>query len=422
MDIKLIPSKLNGCIEASSSKAYTQRLLIAASLCDKETVIHCNCLPEEIKVTASCLNVLGANITFEEGRITVKPIQELNDCVELDCGESDLTLRFLLPVAAALGLNAKFTALGRPVSRPIVPLRNEMQSYGVTFTPPWKYPIEISGKLQPGKFKLSGAMSAQYVTGLLLALPLLDGESQIDLSGIDGFRNYIDMTVCVMREFGISVEEKDESIIVKGNQKYVSPEEITAQGDWLSSAYLLTAGAFSDGVSIKGLDSDSFQNEKEILDILKRMGADVSIEQNKVTVKKGGLKGVQIDARALYDIIPALSVAAAYCESGITVFSNITQRRIKEKNATAVFSECLLNVGGVSAQTDDGLIVWSGENIVGGEVLSSDDYKIVMAMAVMVTNSNGEITVKNADCLNRANPEFLENYKKLGGKFDVINN
>ena len=181
MDIKLTPSRLEGKIRAISSKSDAHRILIAAALSDKTTVIHCNSDSDDIRATISCLNSLGAKITRNGDTITVVPISEKGGKAELNCNESGSTLRFLLPVAAALGKEAVFTGSGRLPSRPILPLRNEMEKKGIKFTPPWQFPIEISGELQSGEYILNGNVSSQFVTGLLFALPILDGDSTIKL-------------------------------------------------------------------------------------------------------------------------------------------------------------------------------------------------------------------------------------------------
>lgn len=422
MDVRLSPSKLNGSVEAISSKSDMHRMLIAAALSNEPTVINCNIVSEDIAATISCLEALGSKISIDVGKITVTPIEKPQDNVVLDCYESGSTLRFLLPVAAALGIKAQFSGGGRLASRPILPLRNELESNGVKISPPWQFPIEISGQLEAGEFAFRGDVSSQLATGLLMALPILDGDSKLKLFEPVVSRQYIDLTLKVLKQFGIEIKEENNEFFIKGNQKYISPKEITAEGDWSNSAFFLAAGAMSDDVTVTGLDVNSLQGDKKILDLLKEVGANVSIDDNKITVSKNNLKGITVDVKDIPDLVPIMSVVGAMCESGITVISSANQLRLKEYDRLAALGECLNNMGNVNAETDDGLIVWSGDKFRGGEVFSFDDHLIIMSMAIAAANAQNETVIKNADAINKSYPTFFVDYKKLGGKVDVINN
>ncbi len=421
MDVKITPSRLEGTVEAISSKSDAHRILIAAALSDKKTVIHCNSDSEDIKATVGCLEALGAKITRDGDVITVIPVGNSGKKAVLDCRESGSTLRFLLPVAAALEKDAVITGSGRLPSRPIVPLRNEMEKKGVTFTPPWQFPIEISGGLQSGEYTLKGNVSSQFVTGLLFALPLLDGDSSIRLLPPVESRSYINMTVNTLAKFGITVTEKDDTYYIKGSQKYISPEEIFVEGDWSNAAFFLCAGAINGDVTVTGLDFNSLQGDKKIVDILKQMGADVGTDGDGVRVKSAELHGVQIDASDIPDLVPVLSVTAANAKSGVTVVTNAERLRLKESDRLQAICESLTRLGNVNAQTDDGLVIWCDEKISGGEVSSYSDHRMVMSAAVAALGSSGEITVRGAQAVSKSYPNFFEDYKMLGGKADVIN-
>lgn len=422
MDIRLTPSKLNGTVEAVSSKSDMHRLLIAAALSDKPTVINCNIISEDIAATVSCLEALGAKINIDVGKITVNPIETLKEKAEFDCGESGSTLRFLLPVASALGVEACFNGRGRLPSRPILPLRNEMENCGVKFSPPWEFPIKVSGKLEAGEFGFRGNVSSQFASGLLFALPVVDGDSVIKLYPPVESRPYIDMTLKVLENFGIEIREKDNTFFIKGNQKYISPLEVTAEGDWSNSAFFLAAGALGEEITVTGLDINSLQGDRKIVDLLKETGANVKINGDRVSVSRGELKGIQINAGDIPDLVPIMSVVGANCESGITVISNAQRLRFKECDRLAALGECLNNIGNINAETDDGLVVWSGDPLRGGEVFSFDDHRIVMSMAIAAANAQKETVIKNAEAINKSYPTFFVDYRKLGGKVDVINN
>ena len=410
MDIKLTPSRLEGTIRAISSKSDAHRILIAAALSDKKTVIHCNSDSEDIRATISCLNSLGAKITRDGDLITVVPVSKKGGKAELNCNESGSTL----------GKEAVFTGSGRLPSRPILPLRNEMEKKGIKFTPPWQFPIEISGELQSGEYTLKGNVSSQFVTGLLFALPILDGDSTIKLLPPVESRSYINMTVNTLSKFGISVVENGDTYYIKGSQRYASPEEIFVEGDWSNSAFFLCAGAINGDVTVTGLREDSLQGDKKVVDILEQMGAYVEKNGDRVRVKSEALHGIQIDASDIPDLIPVLSVTAANAKKGVTIVTNAERLRLKESDRLQAICESLTLMGNVNAQTDDGLVIWCDEKIAGGEVPSYSDHRMAMSAAVAALGSGGEITLRGAEAVNKSYPNFFEDYKMLGGKADVI--
>ncbi len=420
MKIKIKPSVLNGKIKAISSKSQVHRMLIAAALADGETAIFFDSTGEDIDATVDCLTALGAKIEKGNGCLKVTPIKEAPLKATLDCRESGSTLRFLLPVAGALGVNACFTGSGRLPSRPIMPLRREMENAGVSFSEPWKFPIEISGKLEPGAYQLKGDVSSQFVTGLLFALPLLDGDSTLRLIPPVESRPYINMTLEVLNFFGIKIEEKDNSFFIKGAQKYRSPETLTAEGDWSNAAFFLTAGALAGSVTVTGLNPTSLQGDRKITELLEQMGADVSVLDGEVTVSRNKLKAISIDAADIPDLVPVLSVANAAADEGLCVISNAQRLKMKESDRLASVSECLNNIGNVNAQTDDGIVIWTYERLTGGEVFSFNDHRIVMAMAIASAACEGDITIRNAEAVSKSYPDFFEDFKLLGGKADVI--
>lgn len=420
MKIKLSPAKLKGTVAAVSSKSDVHRLLIAAALSDGETVIRCNGICDDIEATADCLNALGAKIEISDGKITVRPIEKPAKKAELNCRDSGSTLRFLMPVAAALGTETKFVCSKQLQSRPILPLRRELESHEIEFTPPWQFPVEIKGKLESGKYQLHGNVSSQFITGLLFALPLLDGDSSLRLIPPVESRPYIDMTLGTLKEFGINIEENDNIFSIKGNQKYVTPKEVEAEGDWSNAAFFLTAGALGGDVTVTGLNFDSLQGDKAVIDRLSAMGACVEKSGDSVRVTGGELHGISFSAENIPDLVPVLSVAGASAKSGLTVVTKAERLRLKESNRLGAISECLNNIGCVNAETDDGLIIWSGEPLYGGEVFSFNDHRIIMSMAVAAGVATGDIVIRNAEAVTKSYPSFFEDYRALGGKADVI--
>lgn len=421
MNIRLKPCRFCGEVTAISSKSDAHRLLIASALCDRPTFIRCNARSADITATVNCLNSLGADIKFVDGGISVKPIKEKRKSAVLDCNESGSTIRFLLPVAAALGTNTEFTGGGRLPERPLSPLREQMEAHGVVFSPINVFPVKINGEMISGEFTIKGNISSQFITGLLFALPLLNGNSIINVIPPVESRPYIDMTLNTLKKFGITVTEKSNSFFIPGGQKYASPGTVESEGDWSNSAFFLTAGAVSGRVTVTGLDVSSVQGDKQILTILKEMGAEITVEQGSITVKKGDLHGINIDARNIPDLVPIISVAAAAANDGETVITGAERLKIKESDRLTAVYESLKALGVDISKTDDGLVINKTGIVGGGAVSGYNDHRMVMALSVLSAVSSGDIILRGAEAVNKSYPNFFEDFSSLGGSYNVIN-
>lgn len=421
MNIRLKPCRFCGEVTAISSKSDAHRLLIASALSDRQTFIRCNARSADITATVNCLNSLGADIKFVDGGISVKPIKEKRKSAVLDCNESGSTIRFLLPVAASLGTNTEFTGGGRLPERPLSPLREQMEAHGVVFSPINVFPVKINGEMISGEFTIKGNISSQFITGLLFALPLLNGNSIINVIPPVESRPYIDMTLNTLKKFGITVTEKSNSFFIPGGQKYASPGTVESEGDWSNSAFFLTAGAVSGRVTVTGLDVSSVQGDKQILTILKEMGAEITVEQGSITVKKGDLHGINIDARNIPDLVPIISVAAAAANDGETVITGAERLKIKESDRLTAVYESLKALGVDISKTDDGLVINKTGIVGGGAVSGYNDHRMVMALSVLSAVSSGDIILRGAEAVNKSYPNFFEDFSSLGGSYNVIN-
>lgn len=421
MNIRLKPCRFCGEVTAISSKSDAHRLLIASALSDRLTFIRCNARSADITATVNCLNSLGADIKFVDGGISVKPIKEKRKSAVLDCNESGSTIRFLLPVAAALGTNTEFTGGGRLPERPLSPLREQMEAHGVVFSPINVFPVKINGEMISGEFTIKGNISSQFITGLLFALPLLNGNSIINVIPPVESRPYIDMTLNTLKKFGITVTEKSNSFFIPGGQKYASPGTVESEGDWSNSAFFLTAGAVSGRVTVTGLDVSSVQGDKQILTILKEMGAEITVEQGSITVKKGDLHGINIDARNIPDLVPIISVAAAAANDGETVITGAERLKIKESDRLTAVYESFKALGVDISKTDDGLVINKTGIVGGGAVSGYNDHRMVMALSVLSAVSSGDIILRGAEAVNKSYPNFFEDFSSLGGSYNVIN-
>jgi 3-phosphoshikimate 1-carboxyvinyltransferase len=417
MDVQISPSPLRGVVKAIPSKSDAHRLLICAALADNPTEIEVPETSQDIDATVSCLRALGADIKYKNGIFYVTPIGKIPESPYLDCGESGSLLRFILPVVSTIAEKASFDGHGRLPERPIGELVSVMEEHGVVFSS-HKLPLSISGKMSGGDFYLPGNISSQYITGLLLSLPNTKDGGNIHLTTELESAAYVDMTLFALSRFGIEVTKIQDGWHIPGGQKFKSPGKLQADGDWSNSAFFLTAGAICGEVTVSGLDVNSTQGDKKILEILSRFGAEVSVSGNNVTVKKAPLHGCNIDLKNIPDLLPTLAVAAAFSD-GTTVFTGGARLRIKESDRLKTVCALVNSLGGIAAETDDGIIV-KGSPISGGVVNGSGDHRIVMAASIAGTMANGNVTILGADAADKSYPGFFGDFKLLGGKCNVI--
>ena len=431
MKAVLSPSVLSGTVPAIASKSDIHRLLICAALADSETTLKLNSqspLSDDILATAECLRELGADIFIRNGAFHIIPCKEVPDAPLLDCKESGSTLRFMLPVAAALCGAPSFTGSGRLPERPVKELLDAVCKNGPAVSAP-KLPFSFSGKLQSGTFELPGTVSSQYITGLLMALPLLKGDSFIKLTTPLQSASYIDITLHALSRFGICVEklaDENGGYFVPGGQTYRSPGDVTADGDWSNAAFFLAAGAVgSKPVSVSGLAPGSPQGDKAIARILEELGADVSYEPKDndglctVTVSPAPLHGTTIDLSDIPDLLPILAVTASHAD-GKTEFINGARLRLKESDRIASVYNMLKAIGTFSEEKPNGLTVFESKEQCGGTVDSANDHRIVMAASIAAAVCSSPVTVLDSQAVKKSYPSFFEDYNAIGGHADVI--
>jgi 3-phosphoshikimate 1-carboxyvinyltransferase len=413
---RIAPRKLSGSIDAISSKSDVHRILICSALCGGETRVRFTTLSEDIRSTIGCLCALGASVEKQGDDWVVGPIGKALKEPVLDCGESGSTLRFLLPVAAALGANATFIGAGRLPERPLGPLLEEMKRHGGAMRAD-RLPMKIEGKLAPAEYVLPGDVSSQFVTGLLLALPLLGGESTIRLTTPLQSKPYVDMTIRTLALFGIEIKPLPDGYLVPGGQVFLSPGEVTAEGDWSNAAYWLCAGALGGPVTCRGLQANSLQGDCAVLSILDQFGANVAVEGNAVTVSGGALRAADIDASAIPDLVTAL-VAVAAGASGTTHIVNAGRLRIKESDRLSALATNLRALGAQVEEHDDRLFVVGRSKLDGGTVDGCGDHRIVMSAAILSVLCGGDVVITGAQAIAKSYPDFFSDFAALGG--DVV--
>ena len=364
------------------------RLYICAALADSPTEISCQGTSRDIEATRACLAAMK----------TGEP---------LPCGESGSTLRFLLPVAAALGLDAEFHMEGRLPQRPMYPLDEQLTLHGAKLSRPENHILTCTGKLTSGDYTLPGDVSSQYISGLLFALPLLDGPSTLTVTGKIESAPYIAMTLDALRQFGIcvTIEENVFHIPACG---YKSPGRAQVEGDWSNAAFWLCAGAIGRPMTVTGLHMDSLQGDKAVVERLKQFGAIV----HGSTVEPAALHGIDIDASAIPDLVPVLSVVAAAAE-GTTRIYNAQRLRLKESDRIETVCRMLRNLGADVEETEDGLLIHGGKPLQGGTVDSCNDHRIAMSAAIASILCEGEVTVLGAEAVEKSYPDFWRDFEEL---------
>lgn len=406
------PGERSGSVLIPASKSQAHRAVILAALGSHDVEITCKGISNDIIATADCMNSAGANIEIRDNKISVSPAEKAQHSSVFECGESGSTLRFLLPVFGALGVEGEFIPKGRLIDRPLYPMDEALIAHGMSIRKT-ETTIQFSGKLTSGDYEIPGDVSSQYITGLLMALPILEGDSTLRVTGTLQSKGYVRMTEELLIKSGIEYTHKGDTYFIKGSQKSDLGDRFTVEGDYSNAAFYLCMGALShDGITVMGLNPDSSQGDKAAISVLKEMGADVTTDGSSVTVRKGKLKGVTIDASQIPDLIPTLSVVASVCE-GETNIVNAGRLRIKESDRIASTCALINNLGGNARALPDGIVITGVGNLAGGTVDSCNDHRIAMSAAVAATASTCKVTVLDSGCVRKSYPDFWDDFETL---------
>ena len=427
-NFKIYPTKLEGEVKIPPSKSMAHRAVICAALGEGVSKVTNIDYSDDIIATIDAMSSLGAKITRKEDYLEVYGIKSLeNEFNEqaktertIDCNESGSTLRFLVPIASIFdGIN-RFVGRGNLGKRPLDTYYNIFDEQGIKYS--YKEGIldlKTEGKLKSGEFKVKGNISSQFITGLLFTLPLLDGDSKIIITTEMESKGYIDLTLSAMRDFGIEIINNNyKEFIIKGNQIYKS-REYRVEGDYSQAAFFLSADALNNSVVVNDLKIDSLQGDKEVIDILERMGVILNNKDNGLIGEtKEGLKSTIIDGSQCPDIIPVISLVAALSE-GTTEIINAGRLRIKECDRLAAVASELNKLGAKITEKKDGLVITGVASLKGGvDVWSHKDHRIAMTLAIASTVCELPIVLKDYECVSKSYPEFWEDFKSLGGRFE----
>jgi len=345
--------------------------------------------------------------------ITIHPItKKAEGLCHLYCGESGSTLRFLLPVVGALGVKAVFHMEGRLPERPLAPLDGELTAHGMMLRKE-KDLLYCEGQLTAGEYTLPGNVSSQYISGLLMAMPLMAGESRLLVTGKWESAAYVSLTENALKDSRISFEKENACYRVSGGQTFSLGADCTVEGDWSNAAFWLCAGALLEGgLTVTGLRMDSAQGDKEVLEILKRFGANVEEREEGIFVSRRELQGITFSAAAIPDLVPVLSVVAAAAK-GETRIEEAGRLRIKESDRLQSTCEMLRRLGADAEELPEGLVIRGGKELAGGTVSAWGDHRIAMSAAVAAILCRGSVTVEGSEAVEKSYPDFWRDYHAL---------
>ena len=414
MNIHIEPRKLKGSVHVISSKSLSHRYVIASGLAHGVSTIKNVLISDDLEYTKKALSSFG--VQFQEDSIRGSMLNY--DGTTLDCGESGSTLRFMIPIAMMQDKEVKFTGKGKLPERPLNVYQELFKDRDVLFkhTSDQELPLIVKGPLLGGDYHLRGDVSSQFITGLLFALPLAKKDSKIILTTPLTSKDYVELTLDVLKEFGVDVKRDAHGFEIKGNQTY-QPATTEVEGDFSQAAFFLVAGLIGEEITLFGLNPSSKQGDKKIVDLLKKMGGNIIFDDKKKAyiASPSVTKGITIDLTDIPDLGPILMVLASLSE-GITHFKGVSRLRIKESDRLAAMDQALSILGVSMKIQDDEAWIEGVKNFKGNVNLNgAKDHRIVMALSIASLKANGAITISTAESISKSYPTFFEIFNHLGG-------
>jgi len=411
MERHVEPSVIKGKLRAPASKSMTQRAIAAALLADGQSIIHNPSYCDDSLAAMSIAVGLGARVEPQADELTISGSGILKE-PKLNCGESGLAIRMFSPIAALYPAEITIVGAHSLKKRPMFMIEHALNQLGVKCTSTDGFlPLTVQGPLVGGYCEIDGSISSQLLTGLLLALPLAVKDSEIKVNNLKS-KPYIDMTIEILRSFGITIYHTDYKLFkMHGNQKY-NPHDYTIEGDWSGGAFLLVAGAINGQIGIRGLNSDSKQSDLQIIQALEKAGANIKISENLIEISKSELKAFKFDATESPDLFPPLVALASYCK-GVSTIKGVSRLIYKESDRAATLKE---EFGKMNIRIDinDDMMSVTGGQPQGAHVESHDDHRIAMAVAVASLGATGGVYIRDSQCVTKSYPGFFNDLRNLG--------
>lgn len=414
--IKITPTLLKGNVKVPPSKSMAHRAIICASLAQGVSRIDNIEYSKDIEATIKAMQALGTTIDRHEDYVIIDgSTTYTKQDSYIDCEESGSTLRFMVPISIVEENRVHFVGKGNLGKRPLTTFYDifEKQNIGYMYKDDI-LDLYIGGVLKPGDFELPGNISSQFITGLLFALPLLDGGSTITVTSPLESKGYIDLTLQMLERYGIHIyHENYQFYSIGGNQRYQA-QNYRVEADFSQAAFYLVAGAIGNDVTLLDLNLDSMQGDKETLEILERMGATIETTEEGIKVSAKELYGVSIDASQCPDVIPVVTVACSVA-AGSSDIVNAGRLRIKECDRIEATVSQLGGLGADILEEETSMKVEGVSSLRGGIGKTYDDHRIAMMLAIAATICEKEVIIDNKECVQKSYPSFWEDYQMLGG-------
>lgn len=417
MKVTVYPSSIRGEVEANPSKSAMQRAVAAALLAKGESKIYNPSPSDDCQVALEVVEKLGATVHKKEDHIAitgggVNPKEDV-----INCGEAGLGIRMFTPIVALSEQSIRIEAEGSLKSRPVDFFDKVLPRLGVSCqTQAGKPPLQVSGPLAPKEIEIDGSLSSQFLTGLLMAYGAAAEETCIQVKNLTS-KPYIRLTLEIMRQFGVRVEEEEMKVFRFGKKQAYQPLDYTVEGDWSGAAFLLVAGALGGKVEVGGLLRNSAQSDNAVLEALEKAGAWVEWKEGRVRIEKQELKAFVFDATQCPDLFPPLVALAAGCK-GVTEITGAARLTHKESDRGKTLQEEFGKLGIEIEVAGDLMKIHGGTRIKGGKVHSHYDHRIAMACAVAALNAKNPVKIEVAEAVNKSYPEFWEHLKTIGGKVE----
>ena len=420
--VKITPTKLKGVIQVPPSKSLAHRAIICASLAKGVSRIDNIEYSKDIQATIKAMKSLGTKIKEYENYLIIDGTTTYTkQNSEIDCEESGSTLRFMVPISIVEENKVHFIGRGNLGKRPLDTFYEifERQDIGYMYKRDI-LDLYVIGKLKPDHYLIPGDISSQFITGLLFALPLLKGDSIIEITSTLESKGYIDLTLQMLEQYGIKIINNDyKSFVIMGNQEYQA-HNYRVEADFSQAAFYLVAGAIGNDVVLTDLNLNSLQGDKATLDILDSMGAKINVVSDGIKVIGENLSATQVDASQCPDVIPVVTVALALAQGKSEVI-NAKRLRIKECDRIIATRSQINELGGLVVEQPDSMTIKGVNEFNGGTCSSYADHRIAMMLAIAATRCNQPVIIDNMECVEKSYPSFWEDYQSLGGIIDVIN-
>ncbi len=416
--VTLFPASVNGEIEVPPSKSLSHRALICASLAKGKSIIDNVLLSEDIKATMSSLEKLGAKFDTQGNSIIVTGVKKTkHHGEEIDCNESGSTIRFLIPIFSLTNKEVVFTGKESLINRPFNIYEKIFNEDGNTFSVN-NNKIVVNGSVKARDYYIDGNVSSQFFSGLLFALPLLKEDSRVFFNGKLESKSYIDLTIEMLDNFGIEVQEIQNGYFIPGNQKY-KPTDYYVEGDFSQSAFHLVAGVLNGFIKVNNLSHESNQGDNKIIDIIKSMKGKVIYTEDGFTTERTQTYGTTIDISDCPDLAPIVALLGTLSK-GTTTITNIQRLRLKESDRVESTVTTLSKLGANISVKDEEIIIHGKSTLKGGVTLDSyNDHRIAMMISIAALRCEQEIALLRPLAINKSYPHFFKDYKKIGGKYNT---